>query len=98
MSALIREALELALDLAMENAANVHEALKGYKPALHAEADANVDLIRRALDKANEVPAALSADAKLQQAMDVIDAARARKHARELAERAGTRRCTDRED
>lgn len=61
MSALIREALELALDLAMAEASNVHEALKGYKPARHAEIDADVDLIRRALDEASVVPAPLSA-------------------------------------
>ena len=47
--AAVIEALELAHDLAVEAAAEVHRAYKGYKPHRHAAADADVEQIDAAL-------------------------------------------------
>lgn len=46
---LIREALNLALDLANAEAADVHEKYKGYLPHKHTEADADVETVKEAI-------------------------------------------------
>lgn len=45
----VREALDIALDLANAEAERVHEAYKGYKPDRHAAVDADVKTVKDAI-------------------------------------------------
>ena len=57
---LVREALDIAHDLAVAEADRVHETCKGYKQHKHEAADRDVETIKRAIDAIN--PTAAPAD------------------------------------
>jgi Lar family restriction alleviation protein len=46
---LVREALDIAHDLAIAEAEHVHETYKGYKPHRHEAVDRDVETVKRAI-------------------------------------------------